>query len=65
MLPSILASEIREGTRRFLVSTYEASDAFFHRLMQRFVEREHALVEAPTAFGSGSAPARDKRTSWK
>lgn len=47
MLPSILASEIRESTRRFLVSAYEASDGFFHGVMQRFVERQHSVDKGP------------------
>ncbi|NCT69100.1 MAG: DEAD/DEAH box helicase [Rhodanobacteraceae bacterium] len=47
MLPSILASEIRESTRRFLVSAYEASDAFFHGVMQRFVERDQSVDKGP------------------
>ncbi|WPU55888.1 DEAD/DEAH box helicase [Stenotrophomonas acidaminiphila] len=47
MLPSILANEIRKSTRSFLVSTYEASDGFFHGVMQRFVDREHSIDKGP------------------
>ncbi len=47
MLPSILASEIRKSTRSFLVSAYEASDAFFNGVMQRFVDREHSVDKGP------------------
>ena len=47
MLPSILVSEIRKSTRSFLVSAYEASDGFFHGVMQRFAEREHSIDKGP------------------
>lgn len=47
MLPSILAGEIRSGIRSFLVSAYEASDGFFHGVMQRLVEREHGIDRGP------------------
>lgn len=47
MLPSILASEIRKSTRSFLVSAYEASDGFFHGVLQRFVDREHSIDKGP------------------
>lgn len=47
MLPSILAREIRSSTRSFLVSAYEASDGFFHGVMQRFVDREHSVDKGP------------------
>ena len=47
MLPSVLASEIRKSTRSFLVSAFEASDGFFHGVMQRFVDREHSVDKGP------------------
>ena len=47
MLPSILASEIRNSIRSFLVSAYEASDGFFHGVMQRFAEREYSIDKGP------------------
>ena len=47
MLPSVLASEIRKSTRSFLVSAFEASDGFFHGVMQRFVDREHSIDKGP------------------
>lgn len=47
VLPSILASELRQSIRSFLVSAYEASDGFFHGVMQRFVDREHSVDKGP------------------
>lgn len=44
---SFLASEIRKSTRSFLVSSCEASDGFFHGVMQRFVDREHSIDKGP------------------
>jgi len=46
MLPSIVANELTEAVRRFLVTAYEPSDAFFAGVVQRF-------VEAPDAVGKG------------
>lgn len=47
MLPSILAHEIRESTRRFLVATYEPSDTFFGGVVQRFVEGPDGVGKGP------------------
>lgn len=47
MLPSILATEIRSSTRHFLVSAFEASDPFFHGVMQRFVDRPEGIDKGP------------------
>ena len=47
MLPSILAHEIRESTRRFLVTAYEPSDVFFGGVVQRFVEGPDGVGKGP------------------
>lgn len=47
MLPSILAHEIRESTRRFLVTAYEPSDTFFGGVVQRFVEGADGVGKGP------------------
>ena len=47
MLPSILAHEIRESTRRFLVTAYEPSDTFFGGVVQRFVEGPDGVGKGP------------------
>lgn len=47
MLPSILANEIRNATRRFLIAAYEASDGYFHGIVQRFVEGENGVGKGP------------------
>lgn len=47
MLPSILAHEIRESTRRFLVTAYEPSDTFFGGVVQRFVEGLDGVGKGP------------------
>lgn len=47
MLPSILAHEIRESTRRFLVTSYEPSDTFFGGVVQRFVESLDGVGKGP------------------
>ncbi|MCU0756374.1 MAG: DEAD/DEAH box helicase [Xanthomonadales bacterium] len=47
MLPSILAAEVRDSTRHFLVAANEAADPFFHGVMQRFVDRPDGLYKGP------------------
>ena len=47
MLPSILAKEIRDATRKFLIAAYEASDNYFHGIVQRFVESENGVGKGP------------------
>lgn len=47
MIPSILASEIGNSTRHFLVSAYEAADPFFSGVMQRFVDRPEGIHKGP------------------
>lgn len=47
MLPSVLAHEIRESTRRFLVTGFEPSDAFFGGIVQRYVEGPDGVGKGP------------------
>ena len=47
MLPSILAHEVRESTRRFLIGAYEPADAFFHGIVERFVSADGGLDKGP------------------
>src|SRR5690348_18244419 len=47
MLPSIVANELTEAVRRFLVAAYEPSDAFFAGVVQRFVEATDAVGKGP------------------
>lgn len=47
MLPSILAHEIRESTRRFLVTGFEPSDAFFSGVVQRYVDGPDGVGKGP------------------
>ena len=60
MLPSLLARDIQQGLKQFLVSGFEPADAFMHRLMSRFVEEESAWLKGPYVpvglpFVTGSA----------
>jgi hypothetical protein len=43
MLPSLVAQEIREGLRQFLVTGFEPSNAGFRGLVQRFLEQPEGL----------------------
>ena len=47
MLPSVLAHEIRESTRRFLVTGFEPSDAFFGGVVQRYVDGPGGVGKGP------------------
>ena len=47
MLPSLLARDIQQGLKQFLVSGFEPADAFMHGLMSRFVEEESAWLKGP------------------
>ena len=38
MLPSLLARDIQQGLRQFLLTGFEASDEFMSGVMQRFVQ---------------------------
>lgn len=69
MLPSLLARDVQNGLKQFLLHDFEASDDFFHGLMQRFVDEESAWmkgdiyndtlpVEPRPAWFSGQGVAR-------
>jgi DEAD/DEAH box helicase domain-containing protein len=47
MLPSLLARDIQNGLKQFLLTGFEPSDDFFHGLMQRFVDEESAWMKGP------------------
>lgn len=47
MLPSLLAKDIQNGLKQFLVAAYEPADPFMHGLMSRFVEDEAAWLKGP------------------
>ena len=47
MLPSLVALDIQEGLRQFLITGFEPSDAFFHGLMSRFVEDANRWFKGP------------------
>lgn len=47
MLPSLVAQEIREGLRPFLLTGFEPSNAGFRGLVQRFLEQPGGLDKGP------------------
>ena len=47
MLPSLVALDIQNGLRQFLITGYEPSDSFFHGLMTRFVENSNRWMKGP------------------
>ena len=47
MLPSLLARDIQNSLKQFLVSAFEPADAFNHGLMSRFVDDEEAWLKGP------------------
>ena len=47
MLPSLLARDIQQGLKQFLVAGFEPADAFMHGLMSRFVDDEAAWLKGP------------------
>ncbi len=47
MLPSLLARDIQNGLKQFLLTGFEPSDDFFHGLMQRFVDEETSWMKGP------------------
>ena len=47
MLPSLVAQEIREGLRQFLVTGFEPSNAGFRGLVGRFLEQPGSLDKGP------------------
>jgi DEAD/DEAH box helicase domain-containing protein len=63
MLPSLLARDIQNGLKQFLVSGFEPADTFMHGLMGRFVDDEAAWLKGPYVqvglpFVTGSAGTR-------
>ncbi|MEY2699709.1 MAG: hypothetical protein RIQ52_464, partial [Pseudomonadota bacterium] len=47
MLPSLLAHDIRQGLKHYLLTAYEPSDAFFHGIMSRFVSETDGWLKGP------------------
>ena len=47
MLPSLLARDIQKGLEQFLLTGFEASDAFMHGVLQRFVDQPSAWLKGP------------------
>lgn len=47
MLPSLLARDIQNGLKQFLVSGFEPADAFMHGLMSRFADDESSWLKGP------------------
>jgi DEAD/DEAH box helicase domain-containing protein len=47
MLPSLLARDIQQGLKQFLITGFEPSDDFMHGLMRRFVEDQSGWLKGP------------------
>src|SRR5437899_9834965 len=47
MLPSLLARDIQQGIKQFLITGFEPADGFFHGVMHRFVDNEPAWMKGP------------------
>jgi DEAD/DEAH box helicase domain-containing protein len=47
MLPSLLARDIQQGIKQFLITGFEPADGFFHGVMRRFVDNEPAWMKGP------------------
>jgi len=47
MLPSLLAREIQQGLKQFLITAYEPSDPFFSGIMERFTQDESRWMKGP------------------
>src|SRR2546430_934356 len=47
MLPSLLAHDIQQGIKQFLITGFEPADGFFHGVMRRFVDNEPAWMKGP------------------
>lgn len=47
MLPSVLAHELQESLRRFLITGFEPADRYFAGIVRRFVEEPGALSKGP------------------
>src|SRR5262245_18502354 len=47
MLPSLLAHDIQQGIKQFLITGFEPADDFFHGVMRRFVANAAAWMKGP------------------
>jgi DEAD/DEAH box helicase domain-containing protein len=47
MLPLLLARDIQQGIKQFLITGFEPADGFFHGVMRRFVDNEPAWMKGP------------------
>ena len=47
MLPSLLARDIQQGLRQFLLTGFEASDEFMSGVMERFVKDPSGWLKGP------------------
>lgn len=47
MLPSLLARDIQNGLKQFLITGFEPSDPFFAGVMQRFANDESRWMKGP------------------
>lgn len=47
MLPSLLARDIQKGLEQFLLTGFEASDAFMHGVVKRFVNEPKGWLKGP------------------
>src|SRR4029450_11341595 len=48
MLPSLLAHDIQQGIKQFLITGFEPADGFFHGVMRRFVDNDLAWMKGPS-----------------
>src|SRR5262245_37813128 len=47
MLPSLLARDIQQGIKHFLITGFESADGCDHVVMQRLVDNEASWMKAP------------------
>ena len=47
MLLSLLARDIQQGIKQFLITGFEPADGFFHGVVRRFVDNEPAWMQGP------------------
>jgi hypothetical protein len=47
MLPSLLARDIQQGIKQFLITSFEPADGFFYGVIRRFVDNEPAWMKGP------------------
>jgi DEAD/DEAH box helicase len=47
MLPSLLAHDIQQGIKQFLITGFAPADGSFHAVMRRFVDHEAAWMNGP------------------